>query len=62
MKSSALKLYRRLRKFTASLADDDGQDLIEYSLLRALIALAATAGITGVATQVGNALPASERS
>jgi len=39
----------------AFLADESGQDLVEYALVLALIALAATAGMTGVATQIGNA-------
>jgi pilus assembly protein Flp/PilA len=37
---------------TRFLADDDGQDLIEYALLAALIALAAVGGIS----LLGNAL------
>ncbi len=35
--------------------DDSGQDLIEYALVAALIALAATAGMTGVATAINKA-------
>ena len=34
---------------------EDGQDLVEYALVVALIALAATAGMTGVATVVNSA-------
>lgn len=35
--------------------EEDGQDLVEYALVVALIALAATAGMTGVATVVNSA-------
>ena len=35
--------------------DDSGQDLIEYALVAALIALAATAGMTGVASAINSA-------
>ncbi len=38
-------LTRRLRR-------DEGQDLIEYALLKALIAIVATAGVTAVGTAV----------
>jgi pilus assembly protein Flp/PilA len=38
-------IYRNLRK-------EDGQDLIEYALVVALIALAATAGMSTVATKL----------
>jgi pilus assembly protein Flp/PilA len=35
--------------------DESGQDLIEYALVAALIALAATAGMSAVATQISSA-------
>jgi len=35
--------------------EESGQDLIEYALLAALIALAATAGMTTVASDINNA-------
>ena len=35
--------------------DESGQDLIEYALVAALIALAATAGMTGVAKAINSA-------
>jgi pilus assembly protein Flp/PilA len=38
-----------------ALADESGQDLIEYALVAALIALAATASMSGVATAIGTA-------
>jgi pilus assembly protein Flp/PilA len=37
------------------LLDEDGQDLIEYALVVALIAFAAIAGMNGLATQINNA-------
>jgi len=36
------------------LLDESGQDLIEYALVMALIALAATAGLSTVAASIGN--------
>ncbi len=38
-----------------SLKDDRGQDLIEYALVVALIAFAATAGMQSVATNINTA-------
>ncbi|MFB3920625.1 MAG: Flp family type IVb pilin [Terriglobia bacterium] len=35
--------------------DEAGQDLIEYALIAALIALAATVGMSGVATAINEA-------
>jgi pilus assembly protein Flp/PilA len=35
--------------------EDSGQDLIEYALVAALIALAATAGMSSVATAINSA-------
>jgi pilus assembly protein Flp/PilA len=37
------------------LKDENGQDLIEYALVVALIAFAATAGMSGLATQINTA-------
>jgi pilus assembly protein Flp/PilA len=42
-----------MRKFFLRFCrEQDGQDLIEYALIVALIALAATAGMGAVATQI----------
>jgi len=41
-----------------TLADERGQDLIEYVLVAALIALAATAGMGTVASQINTAFSA----
>ena len=46
----------RLRKVLANLhREESGQDLIEYALLAALIALAATVGMSAVASDINNA-------
>jgi len=34
------------------LSEEDGQDLVEYALIIALIALACTAGLNGLATAI----------
>ena len=48
-----------LKKQLAKLGkDESGQDLIEYALLAALIALAATAGMNTIASDVNNAFTA----
>ncbi len=40
------------------LRDESGQDLIEYALVAALIALGATAAMGGLATNIGSAFTA----
>lgn len=52
MKDTMLKLYIRIQNF---LSQDEGQDLVEYALVVALIALAATAGMKTLATDISNA-------
>jgi pilus assembly protein Flp/PilA len=37
------------------ISDESGQDLIEYALIAALIALGATAAMTGLATSISTA-------
>ena len=49
MKNTLLKLYI---KFQNLLHEEDGQDLVEYALIVALIALAATAGMNTLATAI----------
>jgi pilus assembly protein Flp/PilA len=51
MKDAFLKLYAKMQ----ILRDERGQDLVEYALVVALIALAATAGMSGLATQISAA-------
>lgn len=52
-------MQKRLEVLRAKLTDlhrdDSGQDLIEYALLAALIALAATVGMQTVASDINNA-------
>jgi pilus assembly protein Flp/PilA len=49
MKEKLMLRYLQLRNLTS---DEQGQDLIEYALVVALIALAATAGMSTVATDI----------
>jgi len=51
MKVLPLKLYVKLQIFR----DENGQDLIEYALVVALICFAATVGMNTVATGINNA-------
>ena len=51
MRDFLTKLYVKAQIFR----EDNGQDLIEYVLTAALIALAATAGMTTVATAINTA-------
>ena len=49
-------MMNRLMKVLSTLhREESGQDLIEYALLAALIALAATAGMSVVASDLNNA-------
>jgi len=51
MKQLVLKIYVKV----ATLRQEDGQDLIEYALVVALIAFAATVGMGSVATSINAA-------
>jgi pilus assembly protein Flp/PilA len=55
MNTMLLKMYVRLQDL---LSREEGQDLIEYALIAALIALAATAAMSAVGTQIGKAFSA----
>ena len=59
MRNVTLKLYVRLQTLRYSLrrivSNESGQDLIEYALVVALIAFAAAAGMTTVATKINAA-------
>jgi pilus assembly protein Flp/PilA len=46
------KFYNRMQNL---LSNEDGQDLIEYALVVALIALGATAGMSTVASDINSA-------
>jgi pilus assembly protein Flp/PilA len=51
MKNNPLRLATRVQ----ILLEEEGQDLIEYALVVALIGFAATAGMTSVANAINNA-------
>jgi pilus assembly protein Flp/PilA len=56
MKNNVLKLYMKMRKLKdAFIRDESGQDLVEYALVLALIALAATVSMKALATSIGTA-------
>jgi pilus assembly protein Flp/PilA len=56
MRENILKLCTKLHSLKDALVENQsGQDLIEYALVAALIALAATAGMSSVATSIGTA-------
>jgi len=42
------------RVFRSFLQDESGQDLVEYALVAALIALVAIAGLNGLATSINS--------
>jgi pilus assembly protein Flp/PilA len=52
MKEKLMLRYLQLRNL---ISDEQGQDLIEYALVVALIALAATAGMSTVAGDINQA-------
>ncbi len=52
MNDRILKLYIRMQNL---LSQDEGQDLVEYAMVVALIALAATAGMGKLATSLNGA-------
>jgi pilus assembly protein Flp/PilA len=56
MKDTFLRLYVKAQSLkNALVANESGQDLIEYALVVALIALAATVSMKSVATAIGTA-------
>jgi pilus assembly protein Flp/PilA len=55
MKDLLFKLSFKMYLLKEALQDERGQDLIEYALVVAIIALAATAGIGKLATAVNAA-------
>lgn len=55
MKDTMLKLYIKMQNLKDLLQQEEGQDLVEYALVVALIALAATAGMRTLATDISNA-------
>jgi len=56
MRDNILKLYVKMRNLKdAFIGDQSGQDLVEYALVLALIALAATVSMKTLATNIGTA-------
>ncbi|MEO8659230.1 MAG: Flp family type IVb pilin [Bryobacteraceae bacterium] len=55
MKNAGLELYARLQTLCTDLRGEEGQDLIEYALVVALIAFAATASMTALAGKITGA-------
>ena len=56
MKDIGLKLYIKMQNLKdAIVRDESGQDLVEYALVLALIALAATVSMNTLATKIGAA-------
>lgn len=59
MRRVFLELYLEMQNLKAALIkSESGQDLIEYALVVSLIALAATAGMSSVATKISAAFTA----
>ena len=52
MNNLLLKLYVKFQELTSR---EEGQDLVEYALVVALIAFGATAGMTSLATGINTA-------
>jgi pilus assembly protein Flp/PilA len=56
MRDNVLRLYIKMQNLKdAVIRNQSGQDLIEYALVVALIALAATAGMSTIATKLNAA-------
>jgi pilus assembly protein Flp/PilA len=56
MRDNVSKLYMKMRNLKdAIIEDESGQDLVEYALVLALIALAATVSMKTLATTIGAA-------
>ena len=55
MQNMLLKLYVKAQIMRNALKDENGQDLIEYALVVALIAFAATVGMNSLATGINSA-------
>jgi pilus assembly protein Flp/PilA len=58
MKDTMLKLYIKAQNLKSAVMEEHGQDLVEYALVVALIALAATAGMKTLASDLSNAFSA----
>jgi len=55
MKDTLLKLYIKFQDLKSKLQEEEGQDLVEYALIVALISLAAVAGMNALAGDINSA-------
>jgi pilus assembly protein Flp/PilA len=55
MNDTMLKLYIKMQNLKSYLVREDGQDLVEYALVVALIALAATVAMKQLGTDISTA-------
>jgi pilus assembly protein Flp/PilA len=55
MKNNLWLLSVKLQNLMSRISEEEGQDLIEYALVVALIAFAAIAGMNTLATDINNA-------
>ena len=55
MQNAFLKLFVKAQMALSALKEEEGQDLIEYALVVALVAFAATAGMSKLATGINAA-------
>ena len=55
MKNTMLKLYIKMQNLKDQLSSEEGQDLVEYALIVALISLAAVAGMNTLAGDIKTA-------
>lgn len=55
MKNFTLYTFVRIQSLLKALKDESGQDLVEYALIVALIALAAVLGMNVLATAINQA-------
>jgi pilus assembly protein Flp/PilA len=56
MRDALLKFYVSGRVLWTTLQDDNGQDLVEYALLVAIVALGAIVGMQSLATGINTAM------
>ena len=55
MKNAILKIYTKAQMLSNVLKNEEGQDLVEYALVVALIAFAAIAGMGTLANDINQA-------
>ena len=56
MRNSFLKLYVKAHVLWNTLKEENGQDLVEYAAVIALVVLGATAGMSTLANGINNAM------